>query len=189
MDSLRAGLETTGKSAAALCVCVALSPFGSAAEAAPRADAYPPAVATAAPPASPARSGLTYTELRGVREGAVVFGCEGDCAAPDVSALACEASAPLLCIRDVAAPGPVGMASDVWSAGLLARTPPLKGTSMTSRREADRACRVAFGTDWRMASVEDGNRGRIGGYALDGSASEDGPVWIASRTRPEATCW
>ena len=189
MGAVGTKLGDIGKAVVAIWLCVALAPPGSAAENSPSRGDYKASTGVEDTRTATSRSGLTYTELREMGEGAVVFGCDGNCERPELSALACEASAPLLCIRDVAAPGPLGMASDVWSAGLLARTLPLKGTSMGSQLEADSACRIAFGTDWRMASVEDGNRGRIGGYALDGIAMQGGPVWVASRTQPETTCW
>ncbi|MFJ9424606.1 hypothetical protein [Streptomyces sp. NPDC101249] len=72
------------------------------------------------------------------------------------------ATLSVLCLRVTGVPAPAGVNPgfyDGWGAGTVAATPPVQGTTLTSRAVADDLCVQYYGTGWRMAEHHDGRYG------------------------------
>ncbi|MCQ4166859.1 hypothetical protein [Tahibacter harae] len=175
--------------------------------------------ATAAEPKIAAEPrGMTWGSNPSGADGVVLVSCHGKPASPFGSCephngdTACHVELPLLCLKVDGRPRPPGLAEGSnspnlampgnfysgWAAGELAATPPLAGTTLTSRLAADALCRRHFGDGWRMAEFHDGlitgsaesGHPSYGGWAYyaNGSLPATTRYWVTNNTT-RANCW
>lgn len=105
----------------------------------------------------------------------------------------CSARLPLLCIRDIDAAVPINMSDpNYWTGGVLSKSPPHTGVSITTLAQANHICAKSFGQDWRVVSFHDGGGWAVKGYGNLTDLSDDKilqRVWIDIKNKPNATCW
>ncbi len=105
----------------------------------------------------------------------------------------CDKNIPVLCFWDIDAPVPRSKrrgddTSGSWSGGILASTPPVKGSQFQTITEANAYCARQFGKGWRVASYHDGSYGKkISGFGA--LRAKQGRYWIDIKDQPYATCW
>ncbi len=101
-----------------------------------------------------------------------------------------SASLPVLCLLVDNRPTPSGLTPDFytgWSKGIVALSPPVSGSQLTSRARADGICASAFGAGWRMGEFHDGwygpNLSQSGGWSFWGIGGafpfNPGRFWVA----------
>jgi hypothetical protein len=107
---------------------------------------------------------------------------------PERGDTSASAALPLLCLNVTGEPVPWGVApvaNHGWARGWLTLTLPVRGTSLTSRTQADGLCARFLGEGWRMAEYHDGWYGdppRRGGgqYWGRGSIPTGTRFWVAN---------
>ncbi|MFE2938111.1 hypothetical protein ACFXKG_03410 [Streptomyces sp. NPDC059255] len=99
-----------------------------------------------------------------------------------------SATLSVLCLRITGAAVPTGVTPDFyagWARGTVAATPPVRGTTLTSRAVADNLCVQYYGAGWRMAEFHDGRYGpgleSSGGWSFwaYGYVPEGARLWTA----------
>jgi hypothetical protein len=99
---------------------------------------------------------------------------------PYVGDTDCGTALPIVCLHPQNLPLPEDITTDYyhgWSGGRVALSPPVRGTSLTSRAAANAECARQFGAGFRMGEHHDGG----GGWSW--YARGDGQrMWIASNT-------
>lgn len=149
-------------------------------------NSVPEEVEVVPPTPSTARDGLTYAwASRDLEAGTVLTGCyagEYNCNAyhGDTS---CSEALPILCrYWDASGTSVEGG----YANGSLLPTPPLFGTSLRNRADADKACQDNYGRGWTMAAWHD----NPSSPSLSGAGTwiSDSRMWMFIEDQ-ESHCW
>jgi hypothetical protein len=94
----------------------------------------------------------------------------------------CNRALPVACLLRDGQPVPPGITPTFdsgWTEGTVRLTPPVAGSSLTSRAAADALCASQFGAGWRMGEFHDGG----GGWAW-WAFGDPQRMWVAINDQP-----
>ena len=145
-------------------------------------------IAETPPGPSCGKNGMTWALVATTASGAAKVDCSG--CDPSFGDTCCAEERPVLCILTGTAAKPADFIEGAqyrrWSGGEVKATPPVAGTSLRTRSEANALCATTFGAGWRVAEFHDG----VGwGLWAFGDLSEGIRYWVDINDQPDGTCW